>query len=119
MGLSAADFGSQQTLFDTATIAAGTSLCTICCSTIYKLGLGSCDADHISGNTNAFGNLTDPKYYEWYRDVWKFAEVVNTSYEFPCQFGYEEGLCSHTCQPLIHTHLGTATYSLQETVMYE
>ena len=50
--------------------------------------------------------------------MWKFAEVINTSYEFPCQFGYEEGLCSdktfaglcpHTCQPLIHTHLGTAT----------
>jgi hypothetical protein len=114
---------SRLKYMDTLLVKKGTSVCTICCGTIYKMG-GTCNAD-IRANSTYAHSEKEGVYLSYHNET--YLPVPERAFEFPCQFGADEGLCTnptfhglcpHTCAPLIFTHIGKSTYSAQDLTLY-
>jgi hypothetical protein len=105
-------------------IRPGTTLCDICCATIIRLG-GVCPKAGFHAN-NTYVNSSNVSYWHsWPIEV--MPSFPQDAYDFPCQWGSDEGLCKnpvftglcpHTCHKMTAVVLGTTTYAGQDVRLY-
>jgi hypothetical protein len=109
--------------FNAHLVRPGTSICKICCGTMYKLGLQCPNSIRNNQTTPTSTNYTDWLFY--YNEY--LTPLPERVFQFPCQWGYEEnlcmnptfhGLCPHTCQTLDYLTIGDKTFSGQDLVLF-
>jgi hypothetical protein len=112
-------------ILDGKLILPGTSLCDICCATIIRLG-GKCATNLHRGVNQTYANSsTNAEWKAWPLEV--MPSFPQGSYEFPCQWGSDEGLCGnpvftglcpHTCHTMTTAVLGSSTLAGQDVRLY-
>merc|ERR1719238_1027389 len=90
---------------------------------MYRVGLQCRPRDRNNQTTPESTNYTE--WIAWYNEV--MVPLPERIFEFPCHWGFEEGLCMnptfhglcpHTCQTLDYLTIGDKTFSGQDLVLF-